>query len=51
MKTLNKQADTMLTKNQKDELDKQLMNLREEKKNLYIQFKCEAITRKQYEQG
>lgn len=51
MKTLNKQADTMLTKNQKDELDKQLMNLREEKKNLYIQFKCEAITRKQYEEG
>ena len=36
---------------QKDELDKQLMNLREEKKNLYIQFKCEAITRKQYEEG
>lgn len=51
MKTLNKQADKMLTKNQKDELDKQLMNLREEKKNLYIQFKCEAITRKQYEEG
>ena len=51
MKTLNKQADTMLTKNQKNELDKQLMNLREEKKNLYIQFKCEAITRKQYEEG
>ena len=23
----------------------------EEKKNLYIQFKCEAITRKQYEEG
>lgn len=51
MKTLNKKADTMLTKNQKDELNKQLMNLREEKKNLYIQFKCEAITRKQYEEG
>lgn len=51
MKTLNKQADKILTKNQKDELEKQLMNLREEKKNLYIQFKCEAITRKQYEEG
>lgn len=50
MKNLNKQTDKMLTKNQKDELNKQLMDLREEKKNLYIRFKYEAITRKQYEQ-
>lgn len=49
IKMLNKQSEKMLPQSQKSELEKKLMDLREEKKNLYFQLKSELISRAQYE--